>query len=77
MPRLDGWGAMSELRRHSETASIPIIVLTGHEFKHELKPAALAIGACSFLTKPTLPAELALEIQAHLAPQSNPAADAV
>jgi two-component system response regulator AdeR len=49
MPRLNGWGAIRELQSRPETSSIPIIVLTGHDFKAYLKPAALAVGACSLL----------------------------
>ena len=33
MPRLDGWGAIRELQSWAETAMIPIVVLTGHDFK--------------------------------------------
>ena len=75
MPHLDGWGAIDELRRRSDTAIIPIIVLTGHDFKNELKPAALAAGACSFVTKPAIPEQLLREIQLRLA-QQRPSASA-
>jgi CheY-like chemotaxis protein len=67
MPKLDGWGAIKELQRDANTAAIPIIVLTGHDFKTHLKPAALAIGACSFLMKPCFPDQLAREIGIRLA----------
>ena len=76
MPHLDGWGAINELRSRPDTAVIPVIVLTGHDFKHELKPAALAAGACSFVTKPVIPDHLLREIQVRLAQQARPPASA-
>ena len=70
MPRLDGWGAIRELQSHRETASIPVIVLTGHDFKPFLKPAALAVGARSFLMKPCFPEQLAREVAARVSEAS-------
>src|SRR5262249_58076024 len=52
MPRMDGWHALDELRKHPKTKDIPVIVLTGHDFKSLLKRAALAVGATSYLTQP-------------------------
>ena len=67
MPKLDGWGAIRELQSRTETSSVPIVVLTGHDFKAYLKPAALAAGACSFLMKPCFPEQLASEVRSRLA----------
>jgi len=72
MPKLDGWGAIRELQSRAETSSIPIVVLTGHDFKAYLKPAALAVGACSFLMKPCFPEQLASEVRSHLALRNQP-----
>jgi len=66
MPKLDGWGAIKELRGSAATTAIPIVVLTGHDFKSFLKPAALAAGAVSFLMKPCFPERLAGEIGQRL-----------
>jgi CheY-like chemotaxis protein len=66
MPKLDGWGAIRELQSRAETSSIPVIVLTGHDFKAYLKPAALVVGACSFLMKPCFPEQLAREVATRL-----------
>ena len=66
MPKLDGWAAIRELQSRAATAAIPVIVLTGHDFKAFLKPAALAVGAVSYVTKPCLPEQLAREIKARL-----------
>lgn|SRR5262244_2034279 len=62
MPGLDGWGAIRELQGHAATMGIPIVVLTGHDFREFLQPTALAIGAVSFLMKPCLPEQLAREV---------------
>lgn len=63
MPRMNGWEALNRLQAERATATIPVIVLTGHDFKHYLQPAALATGARSFLMKPCLPERLAHEIR--------------
>lgn len=66
MPRVDGWAAMRRVRSDPSMQSIPIIVLTGHEFKAYLREAALSEGAVSYLMKPCLPEHLAREIAARL-----------
>ena len=66
MPNVDGWAAIRELQRDEAMLRVPLIALTGHEFKHYLKASALAAGAWSFLTKPCLPERLANEIAARL-----------
>ena len=45
MPGMDGWEAMRLIRADAKTATTPIIVLTGHDLKDYLKPAALTLGA--------------------------------
>jgi len=67
MPKLDGWAAIRDLQSRSETAAIPVIVLTGHDFKAFVKPAARAAGAVSYLMKPCFPEQLAREVSARLA----------
>ena len=67
MPDVDGWAAIRELQSDARTASIPVIVLTGHDFKAQLKEAALAAGAVSSLMKPCFPEDLAREVSARLA----------
>jgi len=66
MPGVDGWRAMREIRGNARTATTPIIVLTGHDFKDYLSASALAEGAWSYLVKPCSPERLAQEITARL-----------
>jgi len=67
MPGVDGWGAIRELQRDARTATIPVIVLTGHELKDYLRYSAIAEGACGYLTKPINPEQLGREIATRLA----------
>jgi len=76
MPKVDGWAAMRQLRGDAKTAPIPVIVLTGHDFKAYLKAAALAEGAGSFLMKPCFPEQLAREVGERLGMRQNRATSA-
>ena len=71
MPKLDGFGAMRLLRAHPRTAAIPVIVLTGHDFKTGLKYSAMTEGAISYLMKPAAPEQLARQITALLAVRAS------
>ena len=77
MPALDGWGAIRELQTRADTANIPVIILTGHDFKAYLKHSALAVGAVSYLMKPCFPEEFQREVNARLTARRNRAAGAV
>jgi two-component system, chemotaxis family, chemotaxis protein CheY len=76
MPKVDGWAAMKQLQSGTATARIPIVVLTGHDLKAYLKPAALAAGAVSYVMKPCFPEQLAHEISVRLATRLHHAAGA-
>src|SRR5437879_13787126 len=67
MPDVDGWSAIRQLQADADTASIPIVVLTGHDLKAYLQPAALAAGAVSYLMKPCLPEQLTGQCNARVA----------
>ncbi len=67
MPVMDGWTAIRELQSDALTAAIPVIVLTGHDHKTELKNVATAVGAVAYLMKPCFPEELAREVSGRLA----------
>jgi CheY-like chemotaxis protein len=66
MPGVNGWRAMREIRGQARTATTPIIVLTGHDFRDYLGHSAIAEGAWSYLVKPCLPERLAHEISVRL-----------
>ena len=70
LPGVDGWEAIRRLRTNTETARLPIIVITGHEHKDYLRHAAIAAGADAYLIKPCLPSRLGSEIQRVL--RTNP-----
>ena len=67
MPDVDGWSAMRQLQADPNTADIPVIILTGHDLKAYLKPAAIAAGAVTYLMKPCFPEQLAYEVKARIA----------
>src|SRR5258708_2189412 len=62
MPEKDGLQACREIRQHTPTASIPIILLTARA-EEETKLAALAAGASDFLSKPFSTTELHVRIK--------------
>jgi len=67
MPEIDGWAAIRELKSDALTAAIPVIVLTGHDLKTELKDMAIGVGAVAYLMKPCFPEQLAREVSGRLA----------
>jgi two-component system response regulator AdeR len=77
MPKLNGWAAIRELQSRAETAAIPVVVLTGHDFKAYLEPAAMAAGAISYLMKPCFPEEFQREVSTRLTARRNRVAGAL
>jgi CheY-like chemotaxis protein len=59
---MDGWEAVSRLKKDPETQDIPLIMLTAHAFQ-EHRDRAAQVGADAFLAKPVLPDQLAAEIR--------------
>jgi len=57
MPGLDGYGVLQELRRDSETATIPFIFLTAKTEKSAIRQG-MDLGANDYLTKPFTAKEL-------------------
>jgi signal transduction histidine kinase len=51
MPKLDGFGLLSHIRRHPAMASLPVIVATSSGDKDSIE-RAYQLGASSFVTKP-------------------------
>jgi signal transduction histidine kinase len=62
MPEKDGLQACREIRQHTPTQSIPIIMLTARA-DEQTKIAALSAGASEFLTKPFSTVELKVRIR--------------
>jgi len=62
MPEKDGLQACREIREHTPTHSIPIVLLTARA-DDETKRAALSAGANDFLTKPFSTTELHVRIK--------------
>jgi CheY-like chemotaxis protein len=65
LPGMSGWTATELLKGNPETASICVIMLTGHVFE-DAERRAEAAGVDVFLRKPCLPDELLREILAAL-----------
>jgi CheY-like chemotaxis protein len=62
MPALDGFGAVSELRREVQFAETPVVALTASAMQGD-KEKALAAGFSAYLTKPVRIAELRRHVE--------------
>ena len=67
MPGMDGFAFCENLRRHPETASIPILVLSGLS-SQIARFAGLESGANDYLTKPFYPSDLLERLKKLLSP---------
>jgi putative two-component system response regulator len=66
MPRLDGFAVCKALKSDHNTASIPVIFLTGkNERKDEM--TGLTLGAVDYVTKPINAAVLKARVRTHVA----------
>jgi twitching motility two-component system response regulator PilH len=66
MPEMDGYTALTRLRGHPATRSIPVIVLTG-QGEAIYRTLSLGVGAVAHLTKPFSPDRLTETVQRVLA----------
>lgn len=66
MPRLDGWGALREIRALSNGATVPIFMFTAYG-DSEYRRRALANGANDLWHKPILPSEVMTRVFKYLA----------
>ena len=73
MPFLGGFELLSLLRLDEETASIPVILLSGHS-DDETMSKAMNLGAADFLTKPVTLEDLIGSVKACLAKSGREAA---
>ncbi len=65
MPELDGYGVLSALRSHPQTATIPLIFLTAKSEPQEMR-RGMNLGADDYLIKPCSVAELLAAITSRL-----------
>lgn len=65
MPGIDGLSLLKQIKDHPQTASTPVVVVSGKDFPPE-KKKALALGAVKFLTKPINSDVLLAEIKPYL-----------
>lgn len=65
MPEMDGFEVIEELKKDPQTASIPVIFLTGStNMEHKL--LGFRLGAVDYITKPFHPEEVIARINLHL-----------
>ena len=57
MPKLDGYGVLSQLRQDTTTAAIPFVFITGKTGKIDRRQG-MSLGADDYLTKPSTVEEL-------------------
>lgn len=62
MPVMNGWAAMSEIRKRPDFQHLPVLVWTAYYGSH-LKSAAKAVGVKYIMRKPIMPNELLREIE--------------
>src|ERR1700730_4751648 len=62
MPLMDGWEATRHLKADSQTAHIPVVVLSGQTLEGTAE-GTKRFGCDAFVTKPCLPADLVKEIR--------------
>lgn len=71
LPELDGFAVCETLRRHADTAKLPVIMLTA--VSGELgRLSGLDCGANDYITKPFSPKVLVLKVEALLNKQDSP-----
>ncbi len=65
LPRLDGWGATTQIKATPELANIPVIALTAHSSPED-RAKAFEVGCVGYLTKPIERELLMRTIEEHL-----------
>jgi signal transduction histidine kinase len=65
MPKLDGFGTLTQLRENDSTATIPFIFLSGAVERPNVR-RGMELGADDYLTKPFTPSELLAAVNARL-----------
>lgn len=65
MPGMDGFAVCAELRRHEETAELPVIMMTPRQDEESIARGRAA-GATKHVTKPVAPDELERHVRETL-----------
>lgn len=73
LPDIDGFGVCEILRRQTETATIPIIILTAWATR-DARHFGLELGALDYMTKPFSPKTLVERVRHLLNLRPDPAA---
>ncbi len=68
MPGIDGWEALTRLKRDPETAPIPVIIFTAREHTRGHQKST-EMGAADYFRKPFEPDELIELVEKHIASQ--------
>lgn len=70
LPHLDGWTATEQLKGAPETASIPVVILTGHALERD-RERARASGGDAYLPKPCPPRRILEEVRRLIGPAAS------
>jgi two-component system, sensor histidine kinase and response regulator len=65
MPEMDGYEVLQRLKANPQTASIPVIFVTGRDSPQD-EERGLALGAADFIPKPIQPGVVRARVKAHL-----------
>src|SRR5690606_32369330 len=73
MPLMDGWEAITLLKRDARTAGIPVLAISAHVVMNGDYRRAQQAGFDSYITKPVEPKQVLEEIRRRIGPAENPA----
>ncbi len=65
MPKLDGYGAIQEIRANPKFCRLPVLAVTAYAMKDD-KERILAAGFDSYLSKPVNAAALLQQVKQHI-----------
>ncbi len=71
LPDIDGFGVCEILRRQSDTATIPVVILTAWATT-DARHVGLDLGALDYLTKPFSPRDLVSRVRTLLGDRLSP-----
>ncbi|UCG39305.1 MAG: response regulator [bacterium] len=65
MPQMDGFEVLERLKEQTETAGIPVIMLTARKSREDMQRAK-SLGAVEYITKPFKAVEVVDKVLRHL-----------